>query len=218
MESISRLLPEQSNQGIRESILTGDTHEVLTGLPRDLVFILIKPLAMQNKDLSMQIMDELSKHGTIEFAQSRLVIDRPSIETHYSDSEGKRYYPPMVEYLTGQHATHFVLRDTLPIGARETSFAEYIRSTVIGPSHPADGSPEHIRNWAIQHGLPYEIIVDIPEHEQIDGCNDVHDNLVHCSDSTASALSEIANWYDEYPEVLQHYSDEFAAIFEGLPG
>lgn len=214
METVKKTIPEQPTQSIREKVLTGDYHEALGEPPRDLVFILIKPLAMQDTDLSMRIMDELSKHGTIEFAHSTLVTERPAIERHYSDSEGKRYYPPMVEYLTGQKATHFVLRDTLPIGARETSFADFIRSTVIGPSHPNDGTPEHIRNWAVQAGLDYEIVVDLPKDQQIDGCSDVHDNLVHCSDSTGAALNEIANWYSEHPDVLQYYSDEFTFTLE----
>lgn len=195
-----------------ETVLGAERREPLV-IPNDLVFILIKPLAMANKETSTRIMDELSKYGTVENAQSRLVTDRESIENHYSDSAGQQYHPPIVKYLTDQRATHFVLRDTMPIGEREGGFANYLRSNVIGPSDPGLTEPHHIRNWPVQEGLDYKIdVVDLPEEDRINNWTTIMDNLVHCSDSTVSALNEISNWYKDTPEVVQYYSDEFEAM------
>ena len=131
---------------------------------------------------------------------------------HYEAAEGKKYYPPLVEYLSHQRATHFVLRGSLLPGSRDTDFATYLRQYVIGPSNPELTEEHHVRNYVVANEIQYKKEVDLPEDVMIDNYKTAFDNLIHCSDSTESALHEIANWYADDTTIVQRYCEQFEAL------
>jgi nucleoside-diphosphate kinase len=89
------------------------------------------------------------------------------VETHYAEHEGKPFYTPLVDFLTSGPVMAMVV---------EGEGAIAVVRNLVGPTDPAMAPPGTIRG---DLGLQ------------------VSRNVVHASDSPASAVREIALWFPE---------------------
>jgi nucleoside-diphosphate kinase len=94
-------------------------------------------------------------------------VDRDLAERHYSEHSSKPFFPDLIEFITGGPLVAMVLEGEDAVPAARA---------VIGATNPVEATPGSIRG---------------------DFALEVTFNLVHGSDSDATAEREIGLWFPE---------------------
>jgi nucleoside-diphosphate kinase len=119
------------------------------------------------RGLAGEILRRLEERG-LQVREAKLVeVDRSLAEEHYAEHAEKPFFAELVEFITSGPTLALVLEGE---GAIAT-----VRAT-MGATNPADATPGSIRG---------DLALSMP------------DNLVHGSDSSESAASEIALWFPD---------------------
>jgi nucleoside-diphosphate kinase len=116
--------------------------------------------------LAGEILGRLERRGLKVVEGKLLTVDRGLAEEHYAEHAEKPFFGELVEFITSAPTLALVLEGEGAIGV--------VRMT-MGATNPADSAPGTIRG---------DLALSMP------------DNLVHGSDSSASAEREIALWFD----------------------
>jgi nucleoside-diphosphate kinase len=119
------------------------------------------------RGLAGEIVARFERRGLTLRAAKLVRVDRDLAERHYDVHREKPFFGELVEFITSGSTLALVLEGE---GAIATC-----RST-IGATDPADAEPGSIRG---------DLALSMP------------DNLVHGSDSTATAEQEIALWFPD---------------------
>jgi nucleoside-diphosphate kinase len=116
--------------------------------------------------LAGEILGRLERRG-LKIVEAKLLrVDRVLAEEHYAEHNEKPFFGELVEFITSAPTLALVL---------EGEGAIAVVRTTMGATNPADSAPGTIRG---------DLALSMP------------DNLVHGSDSSASAEREIALWFD----------------------
>jgi nucleoside-diphosphate kinase len=116
--------------------------------------------------LTGEILGRFERRGLKVVDGKLLTVDRGFAEEHYAEHAEKPFFGELVEFITSAPTLALVLEGEGAIG---------VVRTTIGATNPADSAPGTIRG---------DLALSMP------------DNLVHGSDSPASAEREIALWFD----------------------
>ena len=131
--------------------------------------VICKPDAVE-RGLVGEIVGRFERKGLSIAALEHRCIDRTTAERHYAEHAGKPFYEALLEFITRSPSVVLVLEG--PADAGDDIFA--IVRTLMGATNPAKAAPGTIRG---DYGMsPTE-------------------NLVHGSDSEASAEREIALFF-----------------------
>ena len=132
--------------------------------------VLIKPDAMQ-RGLAGEILTRLERRGLKIVAMRLLKVTKPLAKKHYSEHEGKPFFPGLVDYITSSPILAAVFDGEGAIMA--------VRQT-MGKTNPLEAETGSIRgDFGLQKGR----------------------NLTHASDSPASAKREIALFFGDMPPI-----------------
>jgi nucleoside diphosphate kinase len=157
----------------------------------EFVFIMLKPVAAKNQVLGDFITGKLEGFGDVYYLRKGVVVDKEKIRRHYKHSRRSFWYPFITSYLSGKLVNCFILEQNnqkYPIlDDKQCSFAQFLRTEVIGSSDICKIKKHHLRRLALQK--PTFMV----------------DNLIHCSDNTQEALEEIRIWYGDNSDVLAEY-------------
>lgn len=133
---------------------------------------IIKPDGV-SRGLIGQILDRIERRGFhIEKMEYRPVATSQTIDEHYKDLVGKEFYPSIREFMTS---------GPLVVGVISGEKVVDSWRTMMGATRPEEALPGTIRGDFGQAAAPGETIK----------------NVVHGSDSLASAEREIALWFKE---------------------
>ena len=117
--------------------------------------------------LAGEILGRFEARG-LKIVEARLLtVDRGLAEEHYAEHAEKPFFGELVEFITSAPTLALVLEGEGAIG---------VVRTTMGATNPADSAPGTIRG---------DLALSMP------------DNLVHGSDSPASAEREITLWFPE---------------------
>ena len=131
--------------------------------------VICKPDAVE-RGLVGEILGRFERKGLAIAALEHGIIERNTAEQHYAEHAGKSFYGPLLDFITRSPSVVMVLEG--PADAGDDVFA--VARTLMGATNPAMAAPGTIRG---DFGLsPTE-------------------NLVHGSDSEASAQREIALFF-----------------------
>ncbi|MBU7599004.1 nucleoside-diphosphate kinase [Streptomyces sp. P38-E01] len=123
--------------------------------------VLLKPDTVR-RGLIGEIIGRLeSKAGWQITALELRTLDRPTLEQHYAEHEGRPFYEPLVEFMASGPSVALIVEGERVI--------EGVR-TLAGPTDPIQAAPGSIRG---------------------DFGSIVRENLIHASDSEESAEREI---------------------------
>jgi nucleoside-diphosphate kinase len=125
------------------------------------------------RGLAGEILARLERRGLRIAGLKLMHVDRPLAERHYGEHVGKPFYEGLVGYITACPIVAVVLEGTDAV--------ESVRST-MGATNPKNAAPGTIRG---DFGL------------------EIGRNLIHGSDSPASAEREVALFFN--PAELQSY-------------
>lgn len=157
--------------------------------PREFVFIILKPAALSNVALTKFIKTELLKYGDIKYLKESITVKKEIISEHYKDSRSSFWHPFVINYLSNKVIQHFILESNPDkYELKRYSFADFLRSQVIGPANLFKTKKNHIRRLALN--IPSGFLID---------------NLIHCSANTQEALTEICLWYKNDPAVIKEF-------------
>lgn len=127
--------------------------------------VLLKPDAVR-RGLVGEIISRIeSKADWRITALDMRTLDRPILEQHYAEHEGRPFYEPLVEFMASGPSVALLVEGERVI--------EGIR-TLAGPTDPIQAAPGSIRG---------------------DFGTVVRENLIHASDSEESAEREIKNFF-----------------------
>ena len=127
--------------------------------------VLLKPDAVR-RGLVGEIIGRIeSKADWRITALDMRALDRPILEQHYAEHEGRPFYEPLVEFMASGPSVVLI--------AEGDRVIEGIR-TLAGPTDPIQAAPGSIRG---------------------DFGTIVRENLIHASDSEESAEREIKNFF-----------------------
>ena len=115
--------------------------------------------------LAGEILGRFERRGLKVVDGKLLTVDRGLAEEHYAEHAEKPFFGELVEFITSAPTLALVLEGEGAIG---------VVRTTMGATNPADSAPGTIRG---------DLALSMP------------DNLVHGSDSSASAEREIALWF-----------------------
>jgi nucleoside-diphosphate kinase len=132
----------------------------------DRTLILIKPDAF-DRGLTGEIIGRFERKGLKPVAMKLIQVDRELAERHYSEHQGKPFFPDLVEFITRSALVAMVLEAD---GAIEAA------RQVIGATNPLEAAPGSIRG---------------------DFATEITFNLVHGSDSSNSAAREVELFFPE---------------------
>lgn len=131
--------------------------------------VICKPDAVE-RGLVGEILGRFERKGLAIAAVKHGIIERDTAEQHYAEHAGRNFYGPLLEFITRSPSVVMVLEG--PADTGDDVFA--VVRTLMGATNPATAAPGTIRG---DYGLsPTE-------------------NLVHGSDSEASAQREIALFF-----------------------
>jgi nucleoside-diphosphate kinase len=114
-----------------------------------------------------EIISRFERRGYTIAAMKLMTVEPERAKRHYAEHEGKPFFNGLIEYLTSAPLVAMVIEGSDAI--------EGCRAT-IGATNPIKAGPGTIRG---------------------DYAQTIGRNLVHGSDSAASAAREIAIWFDE---------------------
>ena len=117
------------------------------------------------RSLAGEILGRFERRGLKVVDGKLLTVDRGLAEEHYAEHAEKPFFGELVEFITSAPTLALVLEGEGAIG---------VVRTTMGATNPADSAPGTIRG---------DLALSMP------------DNLVHGSDSPASAEREIALWF-----------------------
>ncbi len=136
-------------------------------MPR--TFVICKPDAVE-RGLVGEIIDRFERKG-LRLSRAELrSIDRATAETHYEEHQGKPFFEGLITFITRSPAMLMIVEG--PDNAGDDVYA--IVRNLMGSTNPATAAPGTIRG---DYGLV------------------VTENLVHGSDSDASAEREISIFF-----------------------
>jgi nucleoside-diphosphate kinase len=119
------------------------------------------------RGLTGEIIARFERKGLTLAALKQLTMTRPLAERHYAEHEGKPFFGELVTFITSGPLVAMVLEGEQAVPAARQ---------VIGATNPIEAAPGSIRgDYAIEVGQ----------------------NLVHGSDSPASAVREVALFFEE---------------------
>ncbi len=131
-----------------------------------------------HRGLVGEVITRMERKGLKLVAARMLQPDAQLVETHYVEHEGKPFYRPLVDFLTSGPVMAMVV---------EGKGAIAVVRNVVGTTNPATAPPGTIRG---DLGLQ------------------VSRNVVHASDSPASAEREIGLWFPEGGMMEYERTDE----------
>jgi nucleoside-diphosphate kinase len=117
--------------------------------------------------LAGQILARFEHRGLTVRAAKLVLVDRALADKHYAEHREKPFFGELVEFITSS--------PTLALVLEGESAIQVVRAT-MGATNPVDSAPGTIRG---------DFALAMP------------DNLVHGSDSPASAEREIALWFSD---------------------
>jgi len=129
-------------------------------------FVMAKPDAVE-RGLVGEIVSRLERKGLTIVAAELRTVDRALAEAHYAEHSERDFHDRLVAFLTRSPVFAMVLE-----GPADNTFA--LVRTLVGATGVDDALPGTIRG---------DLATSTPE------------NLVHASDSIASATREIALWF-----------------------
>lgn len=132
----------------------------------DRTLVLIKPDAYA-RGLTGEIIDRFERKGLRICALKRMHLTRELAAEHYGEHEGKPFYEPLVDFITGGPLVAMILE-----GREAVATARRL----IGDTDPLEATPGSIRG---DYGM------------------EVQKNLVHGSDSAESARRESRIFFPE---------------------
>jgi nucleoside diphosphate kinase len=159
----------------------------------EFIFIILKPAAAKDKQLSEVIKNELKAYGNIKHFKKNIIVKKNIILEHYKASQSARWYPLITDYLSNKLVHCFILEphwDKYYFDSREIGFGEFLKSQVIGPADFRKTQKHHIRRLALKKVTFFV------------------DNLIHSSDNADDALNEIRLWYANDPHVIAEYEEK----------
>jgi nucleoside-diphosphate kinase len=113
------------------------------------------------------ILGRIERRGLVLVAVQLRVLERPLAEEHYAEHRGKSFFEPVIDFITG---------GPLLAAVAEGPRAIETWRTTMGVTDPVKAAPGTIRG---DFGLK------------------VGENLVHGSDSVASAIREVALFFPD---------------------
>jgi nucleoside-diphosphate kinase len=119
------------------------------------------------RGLTGEVIGRFEQKGLRMVALELMHIDREQAERHYSEHSGKPFFPDLVEFITRGPLVAMVLEGEQAVDAARQ---------VIGATNPLEAAPGSIRG---------------------DFAVEITFNLVHGSDSPASAAREIELFFGE---------------------
>jgi nucleoside-diphosphate kinase len=119
------------------------------------------------RGLCGELLARFERRGLKIVGLKLIQVPQALAEEHYAEHAGRPFYPGLIEYITSGPVVVFALQGPDAVVV--------VRSTV-GSTRPAESTPGSIR---ADYGLM------------------VGRNLVHASDSTASAERELALWFGD---------------------
>jgi nucleoside-diphosphate kinase len=122
------------------------------------------------RNLTGEVIARFERKGLRIAALKLMHIDRDLAERHYSEHSGKPFFPELIEFITRGRLVALVLEGEDAVPAARS---------VIGATNPVEAVPGSIRG---------------------DFALEVTYNLVHGSDSDATAEHEIGLWFPELGE------------------
>jgi nucleoside-diphosphate kinase len=117
------------------------------------------------RGLTAQILDRLLRRGFVLRGMRLLRVTREQAASHYAEHEGKPFYPGLVEFITSGPVVAMVLEGPAAVSTVRT---------LMGATDPLQSAPGTIRG---------------------DFALELSQNVVHGSDSVASAEREIAIYF-----------------------
>ena len=166
-----------------EKVIIFASIRLMSNYKSEFVFIMLKPVAAKNQVLSDLITSKLEEFGDIRYMRKGILVDKEKIRKHYKYSQRSFWYPFITNYLSGKLVNFFILEQNhqkyLIPDADQRSFAQFLRTEIIGPSDICKIKKHHLRRLGLQK----------PTF--------MFDNLIHCSDNTLEALEEIGIWYED---------------------
>jgi len=117
------------------------------------------------RSLAGEILGRFERRGLKVVDGKLITVDRGLAEEHYAEHAEKPFFGELVEFITSAPTLALVLEGEGAIG---------VVRTTMGATNPADSAPGTIRG---------DLALSMP------------DNLVHGSDSPASAEREITLWF-----------------------
>ena len=135
-------------------------------------FFIIKPDGVK-RGLIGQVLKRIEERGfKIEKLEMRPKLSEDLIDQHYQDLVGKSFYPPIRQFMTSGPVVVGILSGPKVIETWRT---------MMGATRPEEASPGTIRG----------------DFAKAAGDNQAIQNVVHGSDSEASAKREIALWFKD---------------------
>ena len=117
------------------------------------------------RGLTAQILDRLLRRGFVLRGMRLLVVSREQAAAHYAEHEGKPFYPGLIEFITSGPVVAMVVEGPAAVSTVRT---------LMGATDPLQSAPGTIRG---------------------DFALELSHNVVHGSDSVASAEREIAIYF-----------------------
>ena len=127
-------------------------------------YLMIKPDAVQ-RGLIGDIVSRFEKKGLKLIAMKFMTIPEQTAETHYGEHKGKKFYGPLISYITSGPVVAMVW---------EGEGAVSVCRNIMGKTDPKESSPGTIRG---DHGMQ------------------TGRNIIHGSDSPGSAEREISIFF-----------------------
>jgi nucleoside-diphosphate kinase len=119
------------------------------------------------RSLAGEILARFEQRGLTVRAAKLVLVDEALADAHYAEHREKPFFGELVEFITSSPTLVLVL---------EGASAIQVVRTTMGATNPVDSAPGTIRG---------DLALAMP------------DNLVHGSDSPASAEREIALWFSD---------------------
>ncbi len=160
--------------------------------PGEFIFIMLKPAAANDVELSSFIKKRLAKYGDIKYIRNSIIVNKEKISKHYKYSKSSFWYPLLVNYFSNKTVQCFILeynpdKPYPDFDSEHSSFAKFLKTEVIGPSDICKLKKHHLRRLAMRK------------------VTFLLDNLIHSSDNNQEALEEIRIWYEDEPMVIAEF-------------
>lgn len=157
----------------------------------DQTLVLIKPDALKNS-LTGYVLSQLSEfHSGLRFAGAKIVhVTRMLAEEHYDEHRGKKFYPALIEYLTGK--IHYPEQQdkqrVIALVYQGSDAVKKIRA-IAGPTNPHIAREE-------KAGCVRSLGTVVPlKNEKGEVIGERMDNLIHASATDPEAEREIKLWF-----------------------
>lgn len=155
-------------------------------------FVMLKPLGM---DIAGHLLSRFHEIGQIRCAE-RGVITPYDIEAHYGEKVNKRYFPAIVEYLSGKETCKIILQ-ARSYGS-PSDYVDFVRREV-GVLKPHEAKMGTVRHLAMDYRLPFMQIMPQEDPNLQQFC---YDNLVHTSDTFDNVMREVNIWFRDRQEIV----------------